>query len=493
MDIEEDNNRTEESGAKSSLTVPGSSTESSNKDSTNAVGRSRRKQTKTRRHVSDTDNEDDEVVGTVESLSAQQPKQVESGKSDAPSTPVKKQEEKIESKELSEELAKTVQEDKGKKSSVTDDSAEVLPEGTVIVHPEPVDDSRRQKIMSRKSLAGSVLENDLECTACRVEIPVKRDAIYKHPVLKVLLCKKCYIFHTTRTIEPGEDGSDESCRWCTEGGDLICCDYCHNAFCKMCVRRNMGRSALNDILNADEGAKWHCYVCDPRPLTRHIDLCTQVMQAMEEYLSQLRPASHHKRVSLAQTKPGTPGSTSTSHKKKSPSSAQTSSTKQKKLLKTDDSPDALKVTTTKAKQIPKSGPGSDKTTPKAKTSVSAAGDKSAKGEKIVSKTKKSEAEVDEEKPVKGEKVGIKGKKASSVSDEEEKLKGEKLVSKSKKAGSGSDEEKSMKSEIVKKILAGQKKDFNESMSGKTKAISGAIERMTDSKAEPSAQKNCSSY
>ena len=39
----------------------------------------------------------------------------------------------------------------------------------------------------------------------------------------------------------GDDGVDEQCRWCGQGGKLIGCDFCHNAFCKSCIKSNLGR------------------------------------------------------------------------------------------------------------------------------------------------------------------------------------------------------------------------------------------------------------
>lgn len=45
---------------------------------------------------------------------------------------------------------------------------------------------------------------------------------------------------------------DEQCRWCGDGGDLLLCDSCNNAFCKGCIRRNLGRKELSEIL---EGGK----------------------------------------------------------------------------------------------------------------------------------------------------------------------------------------------------------------------------------------------
>jgi len=58
------------------------------------------------------------------------------------------------------------------------------------------------------------------------------------------------MLYNSASIEQDVDGSDEQCRWCGQGGDLICCDFCHNAICKACIRRNLGRKELANILNA---------------------------------------------------------------------------------------------------------------------------------------------------------------------------------------------------------------------------------------------------
>jgi len=69
-------------------------------------------------------------------------------------------------------------------------------------------------------------------------------------VLVLLSVQKCYTLYNNTSIEQDVDGSDEQCRWCGQGGDLICCDFCHNAICKTCIRRNLGRKELSNILNA---------------------------------------------------------------------------------------------------------------------------------------------------------------------------------------------------------------------------------------------------
>ncbi|ESN97767.1 hypothetical protein HELRODRAFT_114133, partial [Helobdella robusta] len=103
---------------------------------------------------------------------------------------------------------------------------------------------------------------------------------HRHPVLKVLICRKCYYWYTSAEVDQDSEGTDEQCRWCRQGGDLICCDFCHNSFCKGCIRRNLGRKELNSILDSDECSKWKCYVCNPKPLLSLIEHCSAVMEAL---------------------------------------------------------------------------------------------------------------------------------------------------------------------------------------------------------------------
>ncbi|XP_035181420.1 transcriptional regulator ATRX isoform X6 [Oxyura jamaicensis] len=85
-------------------------------------------------------------------------------------------------------------------------------------------------------------------------------------------------------ISRDSDGMDEQCRWCAEGGNLICCDFCHNAFCKKCILRNLGRKELSTIL--DENDQWHCYICHPEPLLDLVAACDSVFENLEQLLQQ---------------------------------------------------------------------------------------------------------------------------------------------------------------------------------------------------------------
>ncbi|KAL4659670.1 transcriptional regulator ATRX-like [Arapaima gigas] len=168
-----------------------------------------------------------------------------------------------------------------------------LPKGTVVVQPEPVgnevrDDFRGPEFHGRGT---TKLKTDLTlkrrgenfqivtCTACGQQVNhFQKESLYQHPVLKVLICKSCFKYYMSDDISKDADGMDEQCRWCAEGGNLICCDFCSNAFCKKCILRNMGRKELSNIM--DEKRKWYCYVCCPEPLLDLVIACDAVLQGL---------------------------------------------------------------------------------------------------------------------------------------------------------------------------------------------------------------------
>ncbi|XP_047462264.1 transcriptional regulator ATRX-like isoform X2 [Mugil cephalus] len=161
-----------------------------------------------------------------------------------------------------------------------------LPKGTVLVRPEAVDLGRddfrgpefRKSNVLRKDFSrrrGGVEPMPIvSCTACGRQVNnFRKDSLYRHPVLKVLICKSCYNYYSSDDISKDGDGMDEQCRWCAEGGNLICCDFCSNAFCKKCILRNLGRKELSSILES----KWYCYVCSPEPLFDLVMACDSVL------------------------------------------------------------------------------------------------------------------------------------------------------------------------------------------------------------------------
>merc|ERR1712168_1018925 len=84
---------------------------------------------------------------------------------------------------------------------------------------------------------------------------LKPGKVKRHPFLGVPICKQCFKFYYKGEWTKGEDGSYNFCCWCAQGGDIFLCDKCPNAFCKKCIKRNLGRRKVTEIENKDE---WTC-------------------------------------------------------------------------------------------------------------------------------------------------------------------------------------------------------------------------------------------
>ncbi|XP_070113449.1 transcriptional regulator ATRX isoform X10 [Equus caballus] len=194
-------------------------------------------------------------------------------------------------------LDETVNEDASNENSENDITMQSLPKGTVIVQPEPVlnedkDDFKGPEFRSRSKMKtenlkkrGDGLHGIVSCTACGQQVNhFQKDSIYRHPSLQVLICKNCFKYYMSDDISRDSDGMDEQCRWCAEGGNLICCDFCHNAFCKKCILRNLGRKELSTIM--DENNQWYCYICHPEPLLDLVTACNSVFENLEQLLQQ---------------------------------------------------------------------------------------------------------------------------------------------------------------------------------------------------------------
>ncbi|CAL1534464.1 unnamed protein product [Lymnaea stagnalis] len=141
---------------------------------------------------------------------------------------------------------------------------EDLPEGTIVVQPQAVEDCPVKK--KRDPPIDTTILDNVSCTACGHQLnPYKGSALQKHPELKVVICKKCDKFLSSGEIAKDKDGTDEQCRWCGEGGRLVVCDEdgCASAFCRACVMRNFNRS---EFTNINDQPKWKCYLCDKAPL-----------------------------------------------------------------------------------------------------------------------------------------------------------------------------------------------------------------------------------
>ncbi|ELW65889.1 Transcriptional regulator ATRX [Tupaia chinensis] len=195
-------------------------------------------------------------------------------------------------------LDETVNEDASNENSENDITLQSFPKGTVIVQPEPVlnedkDDFKGPEFRSRSKMKTENLKKRGEdglhgivsCTACGQQVNhFQKDSIYRHPSLQVLICKNCFKYYMSDDISRDSDGMDEQCRWCAEGGNLICCDFCHNAFCKKCILRNLGRKELSTIM--DENNQWYCYICHPEPLLDLVTACNSVFENLEQLLQQ---------------------------------------------------------------------------------------------------------------------------------------------------------------------------------------------------------------
>lgn len=173
------------------------------------------------------------------------------------------------------------------------------------------------------------LPKKVSCTGCGKQVnQFQPNSVYEHPVLKVLICKSCYNYYTSDDISKDSDGMDEQCRWCAEGGKLICCDFCSNAFCKKCIIRNLGRKELSVI--TDGNSKWHCYVCRAEPLQDLISKCHHIIERAqgcvkqkkneknedpEQKKSKSKPRKEHKAVVNGKEQPETSGTMTFSYKK----------------------------------------------------------------------------------------------------------------------------------------------------------------------------------
>ncbi|KAJ6663223.1 hypothetical protein lerEdw1_010359 [Lerista edwardsae] len=197
-------------------------------------------------------------------------------------------------------IDETMNQDVSNENSENDVDMKSLPKGTVVVQPEPVlnedkDDFKGPEFRNRntaklkpetqKKRGEEGLHGIVSCTACSQQVNhFQKDSIYRHPALNVLICKTCFKYYMSDDISRDADGMDEQCRWCAEGGNLICCDFCHNAFCKKCILRNLGRKELSAIM--DENTQWHCYICQPEPLLDLVTACDSVFENLEQLLQQ---------------------------------------------------------------------------------------------------------------------------------------------------------------------------------------------------------------
>ena len=80
-----------------------------------------------------------------------------------------------------------------------------------------------------------------------------------------------------------EQGIEEFCTWCGDGGNLVCCDFCEKAFCKHCVKRNLGKAFLKTLLQSSDDVKWKCFNCDRSQISVYISQCTIMLNHIQKF------------------------------------------------------------------------------------------------------------------------------------------------------------------------------------------------------------------
>ncbi|XP_064114621.1 LOW QUALITY PROTEIN: transcriptional regulator ATRX-like [Macrobrachium nipponense] len=131
----------------------------------------------------------------------------------------------------------------------------------------------------QKRLTSSVVR----CSSCFEQVNHQLPSlVYTHPVLGIFLCKRCRKYYGIGKFCKDDDGYDEYCRLCAEGGDLLCCEQegCFNGFCKRCIKRVW--VGQNSKENAEKSKHWACYVCNKLPLMEVRALHRAVLQNLKD-------------------------------------------------------------------------------------------------------------------------------------------------------------------------------------------------------------------
>lgn len=121
---------------------------------------------------------------------------------------------------------------------------------------EPI---KRKVKKSKRDKESSLVFNCTSCAQPQLLVQGKRN-ILCHPQLQVGVCRECLIFAHADIVPLDDDGYEIYCRWCSELGNLVCCDECKTPFCEECISRNVGPDYYNSLMDVDE---WRCFICEP--------------------------------------------------------------------------------------------------------------------------------------------------------------------------------------------------------------------------------------
>lgn len=119
------------------------------------------------------------------------------------------------------------------------------------------------------------------CTKCNFNFQSlinNHQKICVHPLMNVLMCKKCCSYYGDGDFSLDSDNEDKYCRWCGEGGTIFTCSKCICGFCSLCIKRHFGIDALKKVEKEDD---WLCYFCEPKPLWHLRFICSLAQKLCE--------------------------------------------------------------------------------------------------------------------------------------------------------------------------------------------------------------------
>jgi len=136
---------------------------------------------------------------------------------------------------------------------------------------------------------------EIKCSSCPAQVN-PFNVWYRHPVLKTIQCSECNKFYNQGEFTKDEDGYYMYCRLCGEGGSLYGCDFCIESFCKQCILRNLGRTAITEI---ECGSKWKCYICSPEKFKEpreHAQKIHDSVKLHDKYLEEKQLSSEKRKL-----------------------------------------------------------------------------------------------------------------------------------------------------------------------------------------------------